>query len=180
MIVARFWRNISAVTAQGQHPTEINKRGDVMTDNEDNDYKVTAGGSAFRKELKSDLEQNLVKFNDPVVLGEMMYKLLEERENTNRILKNILAKLDSIEAKGIPVPQQVSQQMQEILLPDVDEKMMSFIKASGKVTAEEVRREFNYKGKNAASARLNRLCNMGLLDKKQVGKKVFFFPVNSF
>jgi len=50
------------------------------------------------------------------------------------------------------------------------------VKTSGKASAEEVRAKFKYKGKNAASARLNRLCDMGLLEKQQAGKKVYFFP----
>lgn len=142
-----------------------------MSDNEDNHYK--ADGSAFRKELRSDLEENLSKFNDPIVLGELMYKLLEERENTNRILKNILARLDALE--GMAAPE--SSHSQEVLLSAIDEKIYTFVKKNGKVTAENVRKEFGYKGKNAASARLNKLCDFNLLRKKQAGKKVFFFPV---
>ncbi|MFH1394114.1 MAG: hypothetical protein ABII71_01760 [Candidatus Micrarchaeota archaeon] len=145
-----------------------------MRDNEDNVNKA-AGGSAFRKELQSDLEQNMQKFNDPVVLGELVYRLLEERENTNRILKNILQKLDALESKGISAPA-IQEDVREILLPKIDEDIMKYTKKSDKVTAEEVRARFKYKGKNAASARLNKLVGLGLLQKKQVGKKVFFFP----
>ena len=147
-----------------------------MRDNEDNVNKG-AGGSAFKKELRSDLEHNMEKFNDPVVLGELVYRLLEERENTNRILKNILAKLDSLEAKGVSVPE-VKEEIKEVLLPKIDEDIMKYIQKTGKVTAEMVRTRFKYKGKNAASARLNKLVGLGLLQKKQVGKKVFFFPTS--
>jgi len=142
-----------------------------MKDNDDKKYKPI--DNAFTREIRSDLEHNLEKFQDPIVLGEMVYRLLEERENTNRLLKNILQKLEAIEAKigkGAAV-------LEKPLLPAIDEEILSFVKESGKVTAEEVRVRFKYKGKNAASARLNRLCNMNLLQKKQVGKKVFFFPL---
>ena len=145
-----------------------------MRDNDDNVNKG-AGGSAFRKEIRDDLEHNMAKFNDPVVLGELVYRLLEERENTNRILKNILAKLDSLESKGVSV-QEMKEDVKEVLLPKIDEDIMKYIKKSDKVTAEMVRVRFKYKGKNAASARLNKLVGLGLLQKKQVGKKVFFFP----
>jgi predicted HTH transcriptional regulator len=145
-----------------------------MTDNEDNIYKATIDRSEFRNELRSDIENNMKKFNDPIVLGELLYKLLEERENTNRILKNILAKLEKLENKDTspaipsnPIP----------ILPSIDEKILNFVRASGKVTAEDVRKEFKYKGKNAASARLNKLFELNLVVKQQVGKKVFFFPV---
>jgi predicted transcriptional regulator len=145
-----------------------------MHNNENNINKANA--SAFREEIHSDVEANMVKFNDPVVLGELMYKLLEERENTNRILKNILAKLETMEAKTTTAG--VAQYMpteEQPMIPEVDEKIIDLVRKVGKVTAEDVKKEFNYKGKNAASARLNRLYEMNLLQKKQVGKKVFFF-----
>lgn len=136
---------------------------------DDKQYKPT--DSAFAKEIKSDLESNMEKFRDPVILGELVFRLLEERENTNRLLKNILLKLEALEhASYTQMP------AEEPLLPEIDEQIVGFVKQSGKVTSEEVRSKFNYKGKNAASARLNRLCNMGILQKRQVGKKVFFFP----
>ena len=140
-----------------------------MEDSHDKIYKPNAG-SAFKNEIKSDLEENIGKFNDPVVLGELVFRLLEERENTNRILKNILARLEAMET-GMAKPKET-----EPLLPEIDEEIMGFVKEHGKATSEDVRNRFNYRGKNAASARLNRLCNIGLLDKKQVGKKVYFFP----
>lgn len=144
-----------------------------MTSNEDNTYKSNADDSWFRKELKTDVEMNLAKFNDPVVLGELMYKLLEERENTNRILKNILAKLENME-KGAGV---LETSQNKIILSDIDEEIFTFVKTNGKVTAEDVKKHFQYKGKNAASARLNKLYEMNLLNKQQVGKKVVFFPL---
>lgn len=144
--------------------------GDYMNANEDNIFK---SNDNFRTEIKNDVESNMAKFNDPVVLGEMLYKLLEERENTNRILKNILAKLESLGAQNIEVPK---EHLPQVLLPEIDEQILSYLKEIGKATAEDVRSKFHYKGTNAASARLNRLCELGLLSKQQVGKKVFFFP----
>jgi len=145
-----------------------------MKDNDDKDFKPI--DSAFAREIKSDLETHIDKFRDPIVLGEMVYRLLEERENTNRLLKNLLQRLDAIEAKMGAAPE-MQLGAGEPLLPEIDEQIMDFVREHKKVTAEEVRAKFNYRGKNAASARLNRLCDMNLLQKMQVGKKVFFFPV---
>ncbi len=147
-----------------------------MKTNDDKEYKPI--DSAFTREIRSDIEANMDKFKDPLVLGEMTYRLLEERENTNRLLKNILQKLDSIEAKMAKAPEAapLAATVGDQLLPEIDEQIMGFVRAQGKVTAEEVRAKFNYRGKNAACARLNRLCDMGLLQKQQVGKKVYFFP----
>ena len=132
---------------------------------EDKIYKT----SGFEHELQADVEKHMEKFKDPLILGELVYKLLEERENTNRILKNILTKLEALEIKEKP-------QKEEILLAEVDEDIMGYVSEKGKVTAEDVRSHFNYKGSNAASARLNRLYERGLLDKKQAGRKIFFLP----
>ena len=144
-----------------------------MNSNNDKNVNVFKGASSFREEIKSDLDAHMDKFKDPLVMGELLYKLLEERENTNRILKNILAKLESIEGKSGTIS---SSKSQEVLLPQVDESILEFIKSSGKVTAEDIKIKFNYKGTNAACARLSRLFELNLLDKKQVGKKVFYFP----
>ena len=65
--------------------------------NTENIYKSNVPASGIRDEIKQDIEQNMAKFNDPVVIGEMLYKVLQERENTNRILKNILSKLETME-----------------------------------------------------------------------------------
>ena len=145
----------------------------LMKDNSNKEFKPI--DNAFTNEIRSDLEQNIDRFRDPVVLGEMVYRLLEERENTNRLLKNILQKLEQMEAKTGSMPV-INVPAGEVILPEIDENIMSFVKESGKVTAEEVRAKFKYRGKNAASARLNRLFEMNLLKKQQVGKKVYFFP----
>ncbi len=144
-----------------------------MKDNDDKEFKPI--DSAFTREIRSDLETNMEKFRDPVVLGELVYRLLEERENTNRLLRTLLQKLESLEMKMGAVPA-MPQGVAEPLLPEIDEQILKFVKGQGKATAEQVRAKFKYRGKNAASARLNRLCDMGLLQKQQVGKKVFFFP----
>lgn len=125
----------------------------------------------FREKISADLQQNLEKFKDPVVLGELMYQLLEERENTNRILKNVLQKLEALEAGKPP-----ARPEEEPLIPELDEKIVDFVRRRGKATAEDVQAEFGYKGKNGASSRLNRLGTLGLLTKRQVGRKVYFLP----
>jgi hypothetical protein len=60
------------------------------------------------------------------------------------------------------------------ILPEIDDKIISFIKVKQKVDAEMVQNEFNYKGSNAASQRLNKLVNNGYLRKVQAGRKVYF------
>ena len=139
-----------------------------MPDIEDKIYKSSALPTALREELKRDITENLEKFRDPVVLGELVYRLVEERENTNRLLKNILARLEAIERQG------THGKAEEILLPEIDEKIIELVKSLGKATAADIQERLSYKGKNAASARLNRLCGLGMLRKSQAGKRMYF------
>lgn len=136
--------------------------------NEDKIFKLNQAG--VRERINRDVAENLEKFKDPVVLGELVYLLKEERENTNRILKTLLAKIEALELK---LAEKEKVHAAEVMLPEVDEAIVSFLK-EGPKTAEDVQRKFGYRGKNAASARLNRLHDLGVVVKKHVGKKVFF------
>ncbi len=123
-------------------------------------------------ELAKDFNEYLSLQKDPLFLGFIAYKLLEERENTNRILKNLLQRIEHLETK---LSQNNHKPVMTVdLLSDTDRKILDFVSSRGKVTAEDVRIAFKYKGRNAASSRLNKLCAQGLLVKKQVGRKMYF------
>ena len=136
--------------------------------NEEKVFKLNQAG--LREQVKEDLAQNLAKFNDPVVLGELTYRLLEERENTNRILKTLLGRIEALESA---LGKAKEKKAEAPLLPKVDAGIVEFIK-EGPKTAEDVRKRFGYKGKNAACARLNRLHDLGVVVKRHVGKEVYF------
>ena len=118
------------------------------------------------------------KFNDPLVIGTMLHHLVEERTSTNLLLREINAKLDKISQLEEKIAALESGQAKplagKVLLPEVDEAIIAFVKRKGAVCAEDVQEKFQYKGKNAASSRLNRLCSLGVVKKAQVGKKVYF------
>ncbi len=123
------------------------------------------------------------KYSDPVFLGSMLSRVAEEKTSFNLVLKEINAKLDRIlelEERIARIEQkmqgQPSLQEGKNIVSEVDEVILKFVGKKGLCTAEEVQRKFNYKGANGASARLNNLFKAGLLDKKQAGKKMVFFP----
>jgi hypothetical protein len=140
----------------------------------------------LRNEVLSPLENDIQKLRDPVVLAALMHTAATERENTNRLLKTLIEKLDAkfteveIRLNALEGAQQAAQQAtaapreDEMLLAPVDEEIMKFVRERRRVSAEEVRRRFGYKGKNAASARLSRMYGMGLLEKRQVGRAVLY------
>lgn len=151
-----------------------------MTTENTNEEKIfKLNHSNVRGQINENLAENLKKFNDPVVLGEIVYLLKEERENTNRILKTLLTKIETLEMKLSEMQKTKEEatnktlERTEHLLPEIDAAIVSFL-AEGPKSAENVQKRFGYKGKNAASARLNRLHDSGVVIKKQVGKKVFF------
>ncbi len=156
----------------------------------DEPYKPIGEGSGksaieeLRNEILSPLESDIHKLRDPVVLAALMHTAATERENTNRLLKTLIERLDAkfgevearlqaLERKPM-APHEPKPHEEEVLLPSVDEEILKFVKEKRFASAEEVRRRFNYKGKNAASARLNRMFELGLLAKRQVGRAVMF------
>ncbi|MCK9292677.1 MAG: hypothetical protein WCY27_02450 [archaeon] len=124
----------------------------------------------------SDLIQIQEKFNDPLILSVIIHQLIEERKKTNNILLELREKYDSLQflvKNNIKTKQEQNTDVYNIL-PEIDDKIISFIKVKQKVDAEMVQNEFNYKGSNAASQRLNKLVNNGYLRKVQAGRKVYF------
>jgi len=155
------------------------KKGEVYKDMPQGEEELKEEGiaeakemMALKNEIAGEAKEVVEKFKDPQVLASLYYRTYEERKKSNRVLATILQRLDRLEEK-IGTSETVGRK-EEILLPSVDEEIIAFIKQRGHICAEDVKRAFSYKGKNAASARLNRLYEMGLLKKEQVGRMVYF------
>jgi len=152
----------------------------IMTQN-DNITKQIFLEKLLKQDTKelglNDLIQIQEKFNDPLILSVILHQLLEERKRTNEILKDLYEKYDSLQfsIKNSKEFSNLNQDQDTInILPEIDDKIISFIRANQKVDAEQVQEAFNYKGSNAASQRLNRLVKEGYLRKVQAGRKVYF------
>ncbi len=79
-----------------------------------------------------------------------------------------------ISVSGSGTPTAIETADRELLLAPVDEQIVAMIRGCGHVSATDVQIKFKYKGKNAASARLNRLYELGLLEKAQAGRVVYY------
>jgi hypothetical protein len=110
-------------------------------------------------------------------------KLVEERERTNKLLVGLIDKVAQLERKmnSEQAVQAVQSQpigggMEEIRLSGVDARIVDFIKTSESemVCADQIKELMNYRGRNAACARLNAMCRIGLLRKDQMGHKVYY------
>ncbi|MEM3373275.1 MAG: hypothetical protein QXD43_02090 [Candidatus Aenigmatarchaeota archaeon] len=148
--------------------------------------KIKNFANLIKKDILSVEQSTLNQLNDPIVIGVLLFKLLEERENTNRLLKTLLQKIEILEQKidkktladskeiEKESEEKISNDLDMDLLPEQDQKIIQLIQERGKVCAADIKLHFNYKGENAASARLNRLFSLGILKKINVGKKVYF------
>ena len=129
---------------------------------------------------------NLSKFRervkDPVALGLAINQLMDERRRMNLALSRINDRLDRLERIfeskdkfGVQNPPSTApSESRPFILAPQDRDILGFVKEKGAATAEDVRVLMNYKGRNAASTRLNSLVKDGILEKKQVGREVFF------
>ncbi len=134
----------------------------VMTED-----KISKEYEALLFDVKYDKEQ----FKDNATIGLLLYRLAKEREASNFMFTQISEQLERIASlleKG--TPEQVKS-----IISDIDQKILAHIQRNGKVDAEEIQSIFQYRGKNAASARLNDLYEKGLLRKGRAGKKVFYW-----
>lgn len=118
------------------------------------------------------------KMRDPVVVGSLMHALSQERESSNLLLKDIQNRLQAIEEKlaRIEAAMPAKPAARPKSVSDVDDRLLDFVKSHGAADAAMVQVEFGYKGRNAASSRLNALWKQGLLQKRQKGKTVLFEP----
>jgi hypothetical protein len=108
----------------------------------------------------------------------MLFKYMtDERERTNKILSSITDKIIRLE-KEIDSTYNAGEAYdtgnREIALSALDSKIINFVQTKGMACADEVREHMGYRGRNAACARLNRLYKEGLLDRFQLGHKVYY------
>lgn len=135
--------------------------------------------------LTADLNEVMNASKDnPMILAALLFKLAQERKQTNELLSKMEQKYDELaftlksNAPNLPNPTQPENMHSISLLPEQDQKILSFIETKTSANAEDVRAHVGYKNPNAASQRLNALVKSGYLGKIQSGKKVVFVRTN--
>lgn len=142
-----------------------NSIDNIMKDSVEKDYE----------KLIFDIKYDKEQFKDPATIGLLLYRLSKEREKSNFLFKQILEKLDAIKKGLSKTPPKIESKIELETLSEVDQEIIVYTKKHGKIDAEQLREHFHYKGKNAASARLNALFQKGLLTKARAGKKVLYW-----
>ena len=136
------------------------------------------------EELTEDLSSAIDDMGDPVAIGTMLYSIAEEKKSNNLIVRDINAKFDNIAEKldkiygklSVLAEQGITHQVENpsVAISERDEEILEFVKSNGKACADDVQSKFEYKGRNAASARLSRLFKDNLLEKVYHGRKVYY------
>lgn len=126
----------------------------------------------------SELDEIIAQAENPKVLAAMMFRLVQEKEKTNRLLEGINEKYDNIMFSLKTTPQTPihnhTQTGKVEVLPEQDQLILKSIEERGSCTANDIKTMLNYKGLNAACQRLNRLFKEGYLNKAQSGRKVLY------
>ena len=139
------------------------------------------------QELTQNLTEVMDVVNDPVKIGAMLFTIAEERKSGNLVIReingkfdNILERIDKINAQMVELNHKLSErENKEVnegskLLSGRDEEILAFVSKHERVCADEIKKKFKYRGRNAASARLSRLFKDGLLEKNYAGRKVYY------
>lgn len=92
-------------------------------------------------------------------------------ENLARLQDEIHGDLDYVEDEQ---DVQSQQQVRELPLSELDAKIVQAIQLKGMACADDIKVRMGYRGRNAASARLNKLYKQGLIERYQLGHKVYY------
>jgi hypothetical protein len=103
------------------------------------------------------------------MLIEQMYKKMERFE------QELNTDLPEEPAQGENWLEQATTTTPKLVpISELDRKIVQHIGRLDMACADDIRKLMGYKGKNAASARLNKLLNLGVLTRYQVGHKVYY------
>ncbi|MFI5412725.1 MAG: hypothetical protein ACHQX1_02445 [Candidatus Micrarchaeales archaeon] len=115
--------------------------------------------------LKYMMDENKTTRN----MIEQMYKKIEKFE------EEINADLSEEPGQGATNPlEQGVTTTQVVPISELDKRIIQHIQIVGMACADDVKKHMNYKGRNAASARLNKLYRQGIIERYQLGHKVFY------
>ena len=139
-----------------------------------NDIDAVKRISPEFNDLSIDMQEVLKESSNPVFLAALLFKLTKEREETNKILRNLETKFTKIQELLLTKTSSDSHTRTEEILSEPDQHIMQLIDEVGQVTAEDVRARLAYKKSNAASQRLSKLVREGHLKRIRSGRKVLF------
>lgn len=139
-------------------------------------------------QLTGEISDVVEEIPDPVVVGKLLYNIASEKKSYNLVVRDINAKFDQLgekldriatlleqmNQKKAEAPVQTERRAETVEISDRDKEILDFVKARKRVCADDVQDRFQYKGRNAASARLHRLYRDKVLEKVHAGRNVYY------
>ena len=134
--------------------------------------------------IKQLMEENSKSNETGTNLVTLLKYLMDENKKTTMILKSMSDNLTRLEENlNMDYDEQEDQdpylhetnklgKVQPI--SELDAQIMQIVQRVGMACANDIQKQMNYRGKNAASARLNRLYRLGLLERYQLGHRVYY------
>ncbi|MGC8669661.1 MAG: hypothetical protein ACP5TL_00720 [Candidatus Micrarchaeia archaeon] len=116
-------------------------------------------------------------------LFSLIKYLVEENKKTTMVLQGLAEGIshlenelfsDAEEEKETPAIGENMLLPKELPISDLDAKILQIIQRKGMACAEDIKVQLNYRGRNAATARLTKLYKQGILSRYQLGHKVFY------
>ncbi len=137
---------------------------------------------SLKNELASLSSKQIKAPSSDEGVNALLKYIIDEREKTNKMLYAITSKIKKIEddlnqnyATTEQEPVYADGMLsREIPLSTLDVRILNFAQSKGMICAEDLKSEMQYKGRNAACSRLNKLHKQGLLERFQLGHKVYY------
>ncbi len=109
-------------------------------------------------------------------VAALLKYMTDERERTNKLLHGITSKISKLEEEmhsSYDAPSYVADRRQ-VPVSNLDARVLNFIQGRDMVCADQVKEAMGYKGRNAACSRLNKLYKLGVIERFQLGHKVYY------
>ncbi len=148
-----------------------------------NKKEMEAKLDALEKRLETYKQANAVTVPPSSDYNEVLHDLITDREATNRVLRTLTEQVkvlreavSSTMLTSGPAEGYGQEPVREVAISTVDANIVEFVQTRPKsmAAAEDVMAFMHYRGKNAACARLNSLYKRGVLERLQLGHKVYY------
>lgn len=166
-------RFVKDVIAEERNRMLLEIKREVMRNIEEYKNKNTdAGEKIFNPSFVVDILQ---KINETKNLAQSSQVITKDTNEKSEMIIEQLEKFENMLNEKMKVIEGLIEHLKKSEnLTTTDKQILNFIKDKGVVCADDVQSAFKYKGKNAASARLNILYRKNKLEKIINDRKVYY------
>lgn len=146
--------------------------------------KIRKQIEAVRTDRTAEALESIMAKETSTGLASIIKMVADQNAANTLILKRMSENLARIEQElggdyytqddRVESPTETDRPSKMIPVSSLDARILQLVQVKGMACADDVQNEMNYKGRNAACARLNKLYTMGLLERHQLGHKVYF------